>query len=115
MLTETQPAGLTVEEATALRQQATELLNRLMVDCEQSKKRIAESGKRDPMKFITGRTALENAIASTREMIDNMDRMLADMNAELHGLSSAHANGHARGAFRHHAANGKDLHLVDLP
>ncbi len=87
MVSETQlkPNGLTMTQAAQLRQQAGELLERLISDREQSEKRFAEAGKRDPMKFITGRTALENAIASTREMISNMDALLARMNGEFDG------------------------------
>lgn len=88
MITEAKLNGLSVAEATRLRKQASELLERLVADRDQSEKRCAESGKRDPMKFITGRTALENAIASTREMIVNMDNLLVRMQGELDGAEA---------------------------
>lgn len=75
MVNQSESYQLTVSEAQRLRQQAVELLDRLTADREQSERRHAETGKRDPMKFITGRTALDNAIASVREMIANMDAL----------------------------------------
>jgi hypothetical protein len=75
-------------EAAALRQEARDLLSRLMADREQSDRRAIESGKRDPMKAITGRTALENAIVATREMVRHMDLLLAEMDGHLCGTAS---------------------------
>jgi hypothetical protein len=74
--------GLSISEATKLRDEADELLTRLIVDREMSERRSVESGKRDPMKFITGRTALENAITSTREMIGQLDMLLDRLRAD---------------------------------
>jgi hypothetical protein len=87
MLTETQPNRLTLEEAKQLRQQAGELLNRLIADRDASDRRAVESGKRDPMKSITGRTALENAITTARDMIVQMDSLLASL--QLDGEKAA--------------------------
>jgi hypothetical protein len=83
MVINTEPNPLTVEEARRLRQQAGELLARLTAECEQSERRHSDAGKRDPMKFITGRTSLDNAVASVREMIVNMDQLLARLQIEL--------------------------------
>jgi len=82
MVSNTEPNRLSLNEATQLRQQAAELLQRLMADRELSERRSAETGKRDPMKFITGRTALDGAIASTREMIGQVDSLLATLQAD---------------------------------
>lgn len=83
MVKHTSATRLTLEEATRLREQACDLLNRLMVDREQSERRFAEAGKRDAMKTVTGRTALDCAVASTREMIQNMDALLAELQGEI--------------------------------
>lgn len=73
---------LTVHQAIQLRRQAADLLSRLIADREQSERRLAEAGKRDPMKFITGRTAFDAAICSARELIANMDNLLMRLGAE---------------------------------
>lgn len=83
MLTETEPNRLTLAEAIRLREQAGELLNRLVADRDASERRAADSGKRDPMKCITGRTALENAISTAREMIGQMDSLLANLQDDV--------------------------------
>jgi hypothetical protein len=80
---DTQSNSLTVHQAMQLRRQAADLLNRLITDREQSERRMAETGKRDPMKFITGRTAFDAAIASARELIANMDNLLGRLNGTL--------------------------------
>lgn len=67
---------LNLDEASKVRQQAAQLLARLDEARIASERRSVESGKRDPMKFITGRTALESAIASVRDMVGQMDRIL---------------------------------------
>jgi len=79
MLTETEPNRLTLAEAQKLRQQAGELLNRLIADRDACERRAADTGKRDPMKFITGRTALESAITTARDMILQMDSLLSNL------------------------------------
>ena len=83
MVINTELSPLTVEEAKRLRQQAGDLLTRLTAECEQSERRHAEAGKRDPMKFITGRTSLDNAVSSVREMIVSMDQLLVRLQSEL--------------------------------
>ena len=72
---------LSFSEATQLRNEVTQLLTRLLANREQSEKRMSESGKRDPMKFITGKTSLESAIASAREMIDELDALASGLQA----------------------------------
>jgi hypothetical protein len=84
-----------MEQAIIVRQQTSELLNRLVTDRDQIERRIAETGRRDPLKSVTGRTALDNAINSAREMIHRMDLLLAEMNQEL-GLPSSTDAGSGR-------------------
>ena len=63
------PMSLTAE----LRAQAVRLLQRLMADRELSERRSSETGRRDPMKAITGRTAFDTAIAATQDIIRQID------------------------------------------
>lgn len=81
-LTPAQP-GSPAPDPVALRVQAGELLNRLIADREASEQRLAASGRRDPLKTVTGATALERAIAATREMIADMDLMLAELDSGI--------------------------------
>lgn len=92
MVSNTEPNRMSLNEATQLRKQAGALLDRLIADRELSERRSAETGKRDPMKFITGRTALDGAIASTREMIGQVDSLLATLQSEPRNQPSPFKN-----------------------
>jgi hypothetical protein len=64
------------------RDQAGRLLCRLLGDRERSEERFAEAGKRDPVTYVTGTSALERAIASTREMIRHLDETIAELESD---------------------------------
>lgn len=70
-------------ETLRVRNEADGLLQRLLSDRQASEQRLAEAGKRDLIKSVTGASSLERAIQQTREMILNMDDLLAQMNLEL--------------------------------
>lgn len=72
--------SLHAHEAKRLRNEADELLRRLQESRHASERRHAEAGWRDPMKCITGRSALEEAISTTRDMITHMDALISDLN-----------------------------------
>lgn len=76
---------LKAQQTRQLREQAQTLLRHLMEGREQSNQRLAELGQRDAIKCVTGRSAIEQAIATTRNMIDEMDALLSQLNAELDG------------------------------
>ena len=95
MLTETEPNRLTLAEAKKLRDQAGELLNRLIADRDACERRAADTGKRDPMKFITGRTALESAITTARDMIVQMDSLLSNLQGEVEKIATPKPLRHA--------------------
>src|SRR5688572_1288577 len=67
-----------LNQALTLRAQACDLLQRLIEDRRQSEQRMAEAGKRDAMKSVTGRTAFDAAIRTTQDMIGQMDALLAE-------------------------------------
>ena len=77
-----------LSEAAQLRRQAGDLLARLIDDRESSEQRLAAAGKRDPIKTVTGVTALERAILATREMIADMDMLLAELDC---GIQNEHS------------------------
>lgn len=70
---------LSFDEALRMRRQAGDLLDRLVVDRDLSEQRQSEQGKRDPIKSITGRSAMDNAIAATRDLVNRLDSLLAEM------------------------------------
>ena len=70
-------------EAALMRDEACRLLGRLMVERERSERRFAEAGRSDPLKVVTGRTAMDNAVDDTRDMIGHMDELLAETGREL--------------------------------
>ncbi len=70
LLTDTGPNGV--------RDQADALLDKLIAERARSERRLAEAGRADPFKMITGRSAIDNAIAATREMIRDVDEMVDD-------------------------------------
>lgn len=78
----------TLTSAARLREHATDVLRRLIDEREQFKRRLEETGKRDPMTIITGRSAVDAAIVRTRAMIGEMDALLAQMNRDLKAIES---------------------------
>lgn len=66
-----------------LRWQAEELLTRLYESRQRSEQRALEMGQRDPIKSITGHSALDSAISATRGMIDKMDELLSELDGEF--------------------------------
>lgn len=79
-------------EANLLRKQADDLLHRLVENREAIERRIEAAGRTDPLKSITGRSALDDAIEITRDLIARADGVLGQPNG------AAPANGTARSA-----------------
>lgn len=94
MVRNNQPDSLSLEQAAQLRDEMGGLLSRLLADREMSEKRQAEAGKRDPLKSITGRTAFDNAIASTRDMLTQMESLVSQLHSELPADSNFNGNAH---------------------
>jgi hypothetical protein len=70
-------------ETTATRDRAEALLRTLM-DCKaQSERNLAELKQADTFKSVTGRSALDNAIASTQRMIESLNRVINHARREL--------------------------------
>ena len=61
-----------------MRGQASELLDGLLLERDRAERRLAESGRQDLIKFITGRSSIDNAISATRKMIEDIDGWLAE-------------------------------------
>ncbi len=73
------PNGLLNDtEPDSVRDQADALLDKLIAERVRSERRLAEAGRADPLKLVTGRSAIDNAIAATREMIRDVDELVVD-------------------------------------
>jgi hypothetical protein len=70
-------------ETTATRDRAEALLRTLM-DCKaQSERNLAELKQADNFRSVTGRSALDNAIASTQRMIESLNRVISHARKDL--------------------------------
>ena len=78
MVSNLKPHRLNVNDTLLMKRQAEELLERLQADRDCIEQRLVETGKRDPIRTVTGQTALDSAIASARQMISHLDQILAE-------------------------------------
>lgn len=72
-----------VNKTRAARQQAESLLKGLLEAKAVSERRLADLRLTDHLKHVTGRSSLDNAIASTRRMIDTLDRTLSQFRRDV--------------------------------
>ncbi len=105
MLTERQRILL---ETNALRDKAEALLKGLLEAKRVTERELAKFNRPDAMRMVTGRTSIDDGIASTRRMIETLNRSLAQAKRDLDDEDIAllddldaedvvvHAAGHAR-------------------
>ena len=70
-------------ETTATRDRAEALLRTLLDYKAQSERNLAEIKQSDVFKSVTGRSALDNAIASTQRMVEALNRVLSQTSKDL--------------------------------
>lgn len=75
------------EPPEVVRRKAGRLLNELLIHRDQIEARLAEFGRVDPIKCVTGTSSMERAILSTRQLIQEMDTLVDQFNQEVHQLS----------------------------
>jgi hypothetical protein len=68
-------------ELHVVRRCAQKLLGQLRIDRALAEQRWAEAGRSDPIKSVTGRSAMDNAVCHTERMI----HVLEDLPAEIDG------------------------------
>ena len=78
MVSETITKNTVLIETKLMRQRTGELLQRLKINRNTIEQRFCDSGRHDPMKFITGKSAMDNAISSTHMLITHMDKLLQE-------------------------------------
>jgi hypothetical protein len=64
-------------ETTSTRDKAEALLRTLLDHKAQSEKNLADLRQPDAFKTVTGRSALDNAIASTQRMVEALNRVIS--------------------------------------
>ncbi len=70
-------------ETAAARDKAEAMLRTLLDAKEQSEQNLAQARQPDVMKEVTGRSSMDNAIASTQRMIDSLNRALDQIKRHL--------------------------------
>jgi hypothetical protein len=70
-------------ETTSTRDRAEALLRTLLDYKTQSERNLAEIKQPDVFKSVTGRSALDNAIASTQRMVEALNRVIAQTSKDL--------------------------------
>lgn len=66
-------------QTTTRRDEAEALLRVLIEARESSEKNLASLGQPDLVKQVTGRSSMDNAINSTKRLIESFNRVLADL------------------------------------
>lgn len=80
-----------VDEAIRMRDRARELLARLLRDRDMLENALSGTGRCDHLKQVTGRSTLDNAIASTQRVIEAIDRAITGMDSRTVGRFGARA------------------------
>lgn len=58
-----------------IRKNAEQLLDRLLADRADIERRLEESGRPDPVRLVTGRSAIDSTINSTQRMLAMLERL----------------------------------------
>ena len=72
-----------IAETVKRRDDAVRLLKSLLDAKSVSERNLAEINQPDLIKQVTGRSSMDNAIASTRRLIDSFNRVLDDLRRNL--------------------------------
>jgi len=70
-------------ETNAARDKAEALLQNLMDAKRITERELSRFSREDPKRSVTGRSAIDDAIASTRRMIETLNRSLHEAEREL--------------------------------
>jgi hypothetical protein len=70
-------------DMNVVRDQAEALLRALQDAKVESEKRLTDLKQPDALKAVTGRSAMDNAIASTQRMIETLNRASGDLRRDL--------------------------------
>ena len=79
MIPQTHAENAKVAAVLEMRYQADRLLRRLIAERHGQEQRYREAGKRDPMKEMTGCSAMDDAVQEARRMREHLDGMLRSL------------------------------------
>lgn len=71
------------QDTVRRRDEAVELLDTLLEAKRVSERNLADIRRADLVKQVTGRSSMDNAIDSTRRLIESFDRVLVDLKGSL--------------------------------
>ncbi|MBO6512525.1 MAG: hypothetical protein JJ974_00990 [Phycisphaerales bacterium] len=72
-----------LSQTTKRRDEATKLLTSLLEAKRVSERNLASIHQDDLLKRVTGNSSMDNAIASTRKLIDSFNRVIDDLRRNL--------------------------------
>jgi len=72
-----------VVQTRVQRDEAEALLAQLVAARSASERRLEAVGRGDLLKRVTGRSAMDNAIESTRRLVASFDRVLVELRSDL--------------------------------
>lgn len=72
-----------LSQTTKRRDEATKLLSSLLDAKRVSERNLASIRQDDLLKRVTGNSSMDNAIASTRKLIDSFNRVIDDLRRNL--------------------------------
>jgi len=72
-----------LQDAAGVRDKAQALLRGLVEARVVSERHLGAGAEMDAMKRVTGRSSMENAIASTKRMVESLERTLEQLKKEL--------------------------------
>ncbi len=72
-----------MDGVTEVRQQTNRLLFRLRDSRQMSDTWHEQTGTRNPMRLVTGRSAMDDAVSCTETMLRDIDALLLEMSQEL--------------------------------
>ncbi len=72
-----------LQETAAVRDKARSLLQGLIEAKCASEQHLSQINQLDPLKRLTGCSSMDNAISSTRRMIDSLDRAMEQLRTDL--------------------------------
>ncbi len=72
-----------LSQTTKRRDEATKLLSSLLEAKRVSERNLATIRQDDLLKRVTGNSSMDNAIASTRKLIDSFNRVIDDLRRNL--------------------------------
>jgi len=68
-----------LDETSAARARAAGILEQLLAANQVCESQLKKSSRVDPIRLVTGRSSLDNAIAATRTMIESLDRAMQEL------------------------------------